>query len=121
GLSERDGRLVPDKFLTAADLPEGGGGENAHWKPVFWPEGEGAPVAPNGTVGHRWSEQGGRWNLDLEGRTPELTLYAEGGETAEVALTRFDTVDGAADVETRGVPVRRIGERLVTTVFDLLL
>ncbi|MFE6446227.1 nitrate reductase subunit alpha [Nocardiopsis dassonvillei] len=119
-LDSRDGRLVPGKFLTAADL--GDTGENAEWKPVFWPEGEDAPVAPNGTVGHRWGEAGtGRWNLDLEGRVPALTLYAEGGEAAEVALNRFDTSGGTAGVLTRGVPVRRVGGRLVTTVFDLVL
>ena len=36
-------------------------------------------------------------------------------------LPRFDTPDGAAADLPRGVPVRRIGGHLVTTVFDLLL
>ncbi|MBE2998032.1 nitrate reductase subunit alpha [Nocardiopsis sp. HNM0947] len=121
GLEERDGRLVPGKFVTAEDLAEGADTANAEWKPVFWPQGESAPVAPNGSVGHRWGEEGGRWNLDLEGRTPELTFYEEGGEAAEVALTRFDNPGGEGEVQTRGVPVRRVGGRLVTTVFDLLL
>ncbi|MEE2045210.1 molybdopterin-dependent oxidoreductase, partial [Nocardiopsis tropica] len=120
-LDSRDGRLVPGKFLTAADLGPGGG-ENAHWKPVIWAEGEDAPAAPHGTVGDRWGEEGlGRWNLDLEGRTPALSFYEVGGEAAEIALPRFDTPTGAAGVATRGVPVRRVGDRLVTTVFDLLL
>ncbi len=124
GLTERDGRLVPNKFLTEADLPEAEGTENTEnvdWKPVFWPEGENTPIAPNGTVGHRWSHQGGRWNLDLEGHVPELTLYGQGSETVEIALTSFDALGGTAEVRTRGVPVRRVGGRLVTTVFDLLL
>ncbi|MGW8530743.1 MULTISPECIES: nitrate reductase subunit alpha [Nocardiopsidaceae] len=120
-LDSRDGRLVPGKFLTAADLGPGGG-ENADWKPVIWAEGEDAPAAPHGTVGDRWGEEGlGRWNLDLEGRTPALSFYEVGGEAAEIALPRFDTPTGAAGVATRGVPVRRVGDRLVTTVFDLLL
>ena len=126
-LEKRDGRLVPGKFLMASDLPDdtdsaNPGVENAQWKPVFWPEGEDAPVVPNGTVGHRWGEDGeGKWNLDLQGRVPELTFHAEGAEAAEIALPRFDTPGGTAEVDIRGVPVRRVGGRLVTTVFDLVL
>ncbi|WP_017573810.1 nitrate reductase subunit alpha [Nocardiopsis halotolerans] len=117
-LDDRGGRLVPGKFLTAADL--GDTGENAVWKPMVWPEGEDAPVAPNGTIGHRWGDAGvGRWNLDLEGRVPALTLHE--GEAVEVALNRFDAPGGTAEAVTRGVPVRRVGDRLVTTVFDLVL
>ena len=33
----------------------------------------------------------------------------------------FDNPDGTPDTIRRGVPVRRVGERLVTTVFDLML
>ena len=36
-------------------------------------------------------------------------------------MPRFDTPDGAAADLPRGVPVRRVGGHLVTTVFDLLL
>ena len=36
-------------------------------------------------------------------------------------LPRFDTADGHGEVLRRGVPVRRIGGHLVTTVFDLVL
>ena len=36
-------------------------------------------------------------------------------------LTRFDTPDGHAEVLTRGVPVRRVGDQLCCTVFDLML
>ncbi|MGW9556360.1 nitrate reductase subunit alpha [Nocardiopsis sp. NPDC055551] len=121
-LEQRDGRRVPGKFLTAADLPGGDATTNADWKPLLWPEGEDAPVVPNGTIGDRWGEDGeGRWNLDLEGRIPELTFYGEGGEVAELALPRFDTPDGSAEVDIRGVPIRRVAGRLVTTVFDLVL
>ncbi|MEU0492499.1 nitrate reductase subunit alpha [Nocardiopsis sp. NPDC006139] len=121
-VEERDGRRVPGKFLTAADLPGAEGVANADFKPVVWPRGEDAPYAPNGTLGHRWGEDGvGKWNLRLEGRVPELTFYEEGAEAVEIALTRFDTPTGEAGVLTRGVPVRRVGGRLVTTVFDLVL
>ncbi|RKS07232.1 nitrate reductase alpha subunit [Nocardiopsis sp. Huas11] len=121
-LEERDGRRVPGKFLTAADLPRNEETANPAFKPLFWPEGESWPVAPQGTLGHRWGEDGvGKWNLDLQGRTPALTFHEEGAEAVEVALPRFDEPSGRGGVLTRGVPVRRIGDRLVTTVFDLLL
>ena len=41
--------------------------------------------------------------------------------TATLKLARFDTPDGHAEVSTRGVPVRRIGNTLCCTVFDLML
>ena len=121
-LEERDGRRVPGKFLTAAELPGNEETANPDFKPLFWPEGASGPVAPHGTLGHRWGEDGvGKWNLDIQGHTPALTFYAEGAEAVEVALPRFDEPSGRAGVLTRGVPVRRVGDRLVTTVFDLLL
>src|SRR5690606_12587718 len=71
---------------------------------------------PNGSLGFRYGEQGaGRWNLELDDIDPQLSLY--GSEPVEVQLRRFDT-DGELQ---RGVPARRIGKYLVTTVFDLLL
>jgi nitrate reductase alpha subunit len=36
-------------------------------------------------------------------------------------LPRFDTHDGHGETLARGVPVRRVGEHLVCTVFDLML
>ncbi len=83
----------------------------------------GDPVVPNGSLGFRYTDAGmGRWNLDLGDIAPQLTLYdADGGETAEVLLPRFDALDGSAGVLRRGVPVRRVGGKLVTTVFDLML
>ncbi|MEV4166527.1 nitrate reductase subunit alpha [Nonomuraea dietziae] len=111
-LAERDGAHVPDKFLTAADL--GSTDEAAEWKTVFL-DAAGQPVAPNGSVGFRWTDSGkGRWNLRLDS-LPRLTLL--GGKTAEVLLPRFDQ----EGVLRRGVPVTRVGGHLVTTVFDLML
>nr|WP_211207245.1 nitrate reductase subunit alpha [Stackebrandtia nassauensis] len=117
-LSEQDGYLTPGKFLTAARL--GQSHETAaEWKPVFLDEADDRPVCPNGTIGHRWGEAGtGRWNLDLGEHRPRLSLWEPEGETAAVRLPRFDEQGTYLE---RGVPVRRIGNRLVTTVFDLLL
>ncbi|WP_332661742.1 nitrate reductase subunit alpha [Aeromicrobium sp.] len=116
------GALRPGKFLTAADLAEHADEENAEFKTVLVDSATDELVIPDGTLGHRYGEAGlGHWNLDLHDVDPRLSLLESGAETVLVELPRFDTPDGAADSLPRGVPVRRIGERLVTTVFDLLL
>ncbi|MQA79635.1 MAG: nitrate reductase subunit alpha [Streptosporangiales bacterium] len=108
---------VPGKFLRAADL--GDRGEGAEWKPVLVDGRTGEPVVPPGTLGDRWTESGiGRWNLDLGDVTPQLTLFGPDADSVELLLPAFD--DGQ-HVLRRGVPARRIGGRLVTTVFDLML
>ncbi|MGW3542184.1 nitrate reductase subunit alpha [Nocardia niigatensis] len=116
-------RLVPDgdayrpgKSLTAADLDGFAAEENAAFKTVVLGA-DGRVVIPNGSLGFRYGEQGaGRWNLDLGDVDPLLTLA--GGESVEITVPRFDIPDATL---RRGVPVRRIGGHLVTTVFDLLL
>jgi nitrate reductase alpha subunit len=106
----------PGKFLTAADLESETDGENAAFRTVLLDSATGEPVAPNGTLGFRYGEQGaGRWNLDLGDVDPLLSL--DGGESVVVELPRFDN----GEPLRRGVPVRRVGGQLVTTVFDLLL
>ena len=120
-LEEQDGAYVPGKFLTAADL--GDDGEGAAWKTVLIDGRTGEPVVPNGSLGFRYTGSGmGRWNLELGEVAPRLTMLdPDRVEAAEVLLPRFDALDGTGGVLRRGVPVRRAGERLVTTVFDLML
>jgi nitrate reductase / nitrite oxidoreductase, alpha subunit len=115
--------FVPGKFLTAADLPAPPDGlvDGAEWKTVLFDESTGAPVVPNGSIGFRYTDSGiGRWNLDLDGVTPRLSCEGS-GEAVEVLLPCFEAPDGSGSVLRRGVPVRRVGEHLVTTVFDLVL
>lgn len=115
-LRERDGAYLPDKFLTAADL--GQEGKEAAFATVLLDARTGEPVVPNGSLAFRFSEEGkGRWNLDLGEVDPMLTVAGE--QAVAVALPRFDGLgDGVLE---RGVPVRRVGEHLVTTVYDLML
>jgi nitrate reductase / nitrite oxidoreductase, alpha subunit len=136
-LVERDGAYLPGRFLTAADLEQGLGSasdasqdsvpEEDRWKTVLVDGRTGELVVPNGSLGFRYAESGkGRWNLDLAGAAPQLTMLAPGAgasptQSVEVLLPRFDTADGTQPVLRRGVPVRRVGDRLVTTVFDLTL
>ena len=124
------GGLVPGKFLTEGDLhrpfdelreqPPG-----SAWKTVLLDAASGRPVVPNGSMGFRYGESGeGKWNLDLEGVVPALSLRDAAKvhpESAEVLLPFFQEPDGTGEVMRRGVPVTRVGEKLVTTVFDLML
>ncbi|MFE1257984.1 nitrate reductase subunit alpha [Streptomyces fungicidicus] len=117
------GGYTPGKFLTAADLGgEHARTEHAEFRTVLLDEATGAPVVPNGTLGDRFGESGaGKWNLDLGDIRPLLSAEAGDEAPAVVALPRFDAPDGAAGRLRRGVPVRRVGGRPVTTVYDLLL
>jgi len=119
-----DGGYVAGRYLRASDLggPEAER-EHADWRTVVLDEATGEAVVPNGAIGDRWGEEGaGRWNLDLGDVRPALSLLAHADERAELRLPCFDPVaPGARDgVLVRGVPVRRVGGRAVTTVFDLL-
>ena len=120
-LREHDDDWVPDRFLTAADL--GDESEGAAHQTVLLDSGTGEPVLPNGTLASRYSEAGkGRWNLDLSGVDPVLTLHGRHEDAVVVSLPRFDVGETeGGGVIRRGVPVIRLGGRLVTTVFDLLL
>jgi nitrate reductase / nitrite oxidoreductase, alpha subunit len=118
-LDERDGRLVPGRFLRASDLGEGG--EHDEWRTVVVDSAGGEPAVLGGSIGDRWGDEGkGRWNLELGEVDPALTLLGMRDGVREVALARFDE-PGGGTVMRRGVPVRAIGGRLVTTVLDLLL
>jgi nitrate reductase / nitrite oxidoreductase, alpha subunit len=97
-LDERDGRLVPGRMLRAADFADSlGEDDNPDWKTVGLDEKSGRMVAPNGSVGFRWSGSGskemkkgagaaeagmttpkkpttGRWNLEQVADGEEITL-----------------------------------------------
>lgn len=75
-LTERDGALVPAKFLRASDL--GDTGEGAEWKTVVLDEATGRAAVPGGSLGFRWTESGkGKWNLALGSVVPQLSLHGD--------------------------------------------
>lgn len=117
-----DGELTPSKFLTAKDLPAESGAEDAAFRTVLFDKKTGRPAVPNGSMGFRYSGSGeGKWNLDLEGIEPALSLREVSGESAEILLPCFEQADGTGTVLRRGVPVAEVEGHLVTTVFDLML
>ncbi|TWP35858.1 nitrate reductase subunit alpha [Leekyejoonella antrihumi] len=120
-LRERDDAYVPDRFVTAADL--GDTSEHAQHKTVLMDAASGELRVPNGSLGYHFGEAGrGKWNLDLEDIDPLLTLLGRHTDAVPVDLARFDVgATEGGDIVRRGVPAVRVGDRLVTTVFDLLM
>ncbi len=121
-LRKKGTAYVPDHFLYASDL--GNQEEGSEWKTVMLEEESGKPFIPNGSLGFRWTDSGkGRWNLDLQGKIPALTLFGqEGTQYHQVDLPRFDIGDvGGGGILHRGVPTLNIEGHLVTTVFDLIM
>ena len=137
-LEERNGALVPGRFLRASDLDANLGEENnPDWKTVAWDDEAGGPAVPNGSIGFRWGEQG-KWNLEARAGGGEAKLalsFAESGAHDEIASVGFPYFGGCAtdfystgdtrpDVLERNVPAKRLpaegGTALVATVFDLM-
>lgn len=136
-LEEKDGSLVAGRFLRADDL-DGKLAQNSNpeWKTVGFDEISGGLVAPNGSIGYRWSGQG-EWNLEerAEGEPVRLKMSlvmdSDHDDVAGVlfpyfganATDAFSTGDKRPPVLTRNVPVKWIktvdGEVAVATVFDL--
>ncbi len=136
-LVERDGRLVPDRFVRASDF-EGALGEtnNPEWKTVAFDQASDTVVAPLGSVGFRWGEKG-KWNLEEKAGTGDetklrLSLEGVSDELKPVAFPYFGNVAHEHFTATehdsvleRVIPVKRLrladGETLVATVYDLFL
>ena len=123
--TREDGVKVPSKFLTAAKLAGEAEQANSDFKPVMMDRETGEVFVPNGTMGHRYAaEDQGKWNLDLQGRKPILSIRdLPQGESAavEIKMPTFDDPKGHGDVITRGVPVAYVEGHEVTTVFDIML
>ncbi|MDF1606881.1 nitrate reductase subunit alpha [Hoeflea sp. YIM 152468] len=135
-LDEKDGRYVPGRMLRAADFTDGlGEANNPDWKTVGIDSKTGDIVAPNGSIGFRWGENG-YWNLEERAGEQAIELSSTlilDEDHDDVVGVDFPYFGGAAtehftrcdhpDVLTRSIPVRRLklkdGDALVTTVFDL--
>ncbi|OOG31549.1 nitrate reductase subunit alpha [Corynebacterium diphtheriae] len=129
-----DGTYTPGKFLTASNVSEPAlnTSENATHRYLMM-ERDGRVIDPGGTVADHWGEAGeGKWNLSLDGVDPVMSIAdTDQFTTAEVLFPRFDLdaspedINGSgpigAGVVHRGVPVRNVDGKLVTTVFDIML
>ena len=127
GAGPEEGGPEAQRFLRARRLSRYRDVENADWKFLVWDETAGEPRSPQGTVGFRWQEEKGKWNLEmkdgLDGReiSPRLTMLGVHDDVVEMETADF------AEGRTirRSVPVRYLetdgGRVAVATVFDLLM
>ncbi|MFN8188333.1 MAG: nitrate reductase subunit alpha [Gaiellales bacterium] len=126
----KDGETYqPAQFLRAERVSRYAETENGNWKMLLWDEGSGEIRMPKGSVGFRWEQKPGNWNLKLEDGLDDSPLDPIlsflGLDDAEVADVGFHEF-AEARTYVRGVPARTVetvdGERvLVATVFDLLM
>jgi len=137
-LVKKDGHYVPERLLRASDFKDMlGEDKHSEWKTVAIDETTGQVTAPNGSVGHRWSDQSS-WNLEQkDGKGTPLRLRMsfilpeDRDSVAEVAFPYFGNREhdhfAGTDHESvllRAVPAKQVtlndGAALVATVFDLL-
>jgi nitrate reductase alpha subunit len=125
-LEERDGAWRPGRLLPASSLERTRQAENGDFKFLVWDRARGAPRMPRGSLGFRWQQQKGEWNLEMKDGVdgsdidPQLSFLGSQDALATVAFT--DHASG--EVALRGVPVRHVetvrGRVAVATVYDLL-
>ncbi len=125
---EKDGSSYkPGRLVHANELSQYQSLPNGDWKFLNIDVSTGKFVIPKGSVGHRWDEKKGNWNMKFEnadGDTPYdpvLTLLEKHDEVIQVEFAEF----GLDNHVSRGVPVKYIdtvnGKIPVTTVYDLTM
>jgi nitrate reductase alpha subunit len=122
-----DGAWRPGRMITAASLERYSDAENGEFKYLVWDETSDAPRMPLGTLGFRWQQQKGQWNLELKDGldgseiAPSLSFLDRNDEVCSVVFTDFAEEKKAR----RGVPVRTLetagGTVRVASIYDLLM
>lgn len=126
-LEKEDDAFKPGRLVRANELKQYQGLANGDWKFLNIDEDSGQYVIPKGSMGHRWDEEKGKWNMKLENADgdkpyrPVLTFLEKHDGVLRVQLTEF----GLDKKALRGVPVRYVdtaaGRIPVTTVYDLTM
>ncbi len=127
-LRKQGDAYVSDRCLRASDFT-GNLGEtnNPEWKTIVFDEKTKSFVAPNGSIGFRWGEEG-KWNLLPKSAAGQQEILAEltciGSKDAVVSVGFPHFEHGEDSMLFRNVPVRKLKlasgeEALVTSVFDL--
>ncbi len=126
-LVENDGSYESKQLLRAGRITKYKDETNGEWKFIMWDTDSSGPKMPKGSVGHRWDEKQGNWNLELKDGlddsaiNPALTFLDDG----EVVQVRFDDFSNDKN-QIRGVPTKLIEtsdgtQVLVATVYDLMM
>ncbi|MBI2846278.1 MAG: nitrate reductase subunit alpha, partial [Chloroflexi bacterium] len=115
------------QFLRAEKISRYQGVENGKWKLLVHDAKSSQPRMPKGTVGFRWGQEKGKWNLKMEDGLdnssidPTLTFLGQQDEVVMVPFREF----AQGKTLLRGVPVKYVetskGRVPVATVFDLLM
>ena len=127
-LTQDEGQLRAGQLLRAGRLAEYAHVENGDWKFLMWDEATGVPRLPVGSVGARWGNIKGKWNLKLEDEvdgapiSPALTFLGASDEIAQVPFDDF----AAGRTIVRAVPAKRLvladgTIATVTTAYDLMM
>ncbi len=125
-----DGSYTTGKLLRASQIEETKNEENAEWKTFVFDSKSNSIKLPVGTLGYRWQNKKGQWNLkNIDGVhdetiDPLLTFIENKDTVAKIKLSDFSESTNDKFLY-RGVPVKKIqtvnGEVLVTTGLDLLM
>ena len=117
----------PGRMLRANELPGNKNLPNGEWKFVSVDEESGEYVVPKGSMGHRWDEEQGHWNMKFENSInnetydPTLSFLSKHDEVIQTEFIEW----GLDSKSLRGVPIRYVetdsGTIPVTTVYDLTM
>lgn len=126
-LEQQEDGYKAGRMLTGKQLVNYQNIELAEWKYLVFDQNTQNPKMPQGTIGYRWQNQKGQWNLEMKDGVdgseiePLLTLLNQEDGTLSVQFTDFS----AEQVRHRDVPVKYIetteGTVAVTTIYDLLM
>lgn len=126
-LDETEKGYRAGRMLTGKQLANYQNIELADWKYLVFDQNSQNPKMPQGTIGYRWQNQKGQWNLEMKDGVdgseiePLLTFLNQHDGTLSVQFTDFS----AEQVRHRDVPVQYIettsGKVAVTTIYDLLM
>jgi nitrate reductase alpha subunit len=120
-------QYVAGRFLRTGRLARYQNVENGDWKLSLWDRKTNEPRMPRGSIGFRWQQQKGQWNLDwndgLDGTELDPALSLLDGRDGELSVQFSDPASGRS--YARQVPFRWVettdGRIAVTTVYDLLM
>lgn len=126
-LEQVDGTLRPGRLIRANELKRFESEPNGNWKFLNIDQDSKEFVIPKGSMGHRWDEKPGNWNIKLEDTqtnqsfNPLLTFLEDHDDVLEVEFTEF----GLDKKTLREVPVKYVetlhGKVATVTIYDLMM
>lgn len=126
-LEPEDGHWSAGRLLRASDVARYRDVEHAEWKPLVFDATQADTRMPTGSVGFRWQQKPGQWNLQMRDGVdgtaiePALSFAGRTDERLLVATQDFGN-DRRLHRAVPVVYVDAVGGRVpVTTVFDLLM